>query len=147
VLPASRSKNGREHRLPLSTQALALVERRTEASAHLFAQRRNPKRAMRGDTIHTPLREAIQALKVLPFTPHDLRRSTASGIAALGAPRDIVRRVLNHVDSTVTATYDRHDYTPEMRRWLQAWADHLDRLRGVKQSAKKRTPRAAGAAR
>lgn len=146
VLPAGRSKNGREHRLPLSTQALALVERRTQASAHLFAQRRNPKRAMRGDTIHTPLREAIKALKVLPFTPHDLRRSTASGIAALGAPRDIVRRVLNHVDPTVTATYDRHDYTPEMRRWLQAWADHLDRLRGV-HAAKKSTARTAGAGR
>lgn len=36
VLPAGRSKNGREHRLPLSKQALALVERRTEASAYLF---------------------------------------------------------------------------------------------------------------
>lgn len=131
VLPAERSKNSREHRLPLSKQALDLIERRKEGT-FLFAQRRHPKRPMRGDTIHTPLRAAIPALKVLPFTPHDLRRTTASGIAALGAPRDIVRRVLNHVDPTVTARYDRADHTPEMHRWLQAWADHLDRLQGVK---------------
>ena len=127
VLPAERSKNGREHRLPLSKQCLALVQRR--ASTFLFPMSGDDKRPQRSDYIHQPLREAMAALKVLPFTPHDLRRSAASGLAALGAPRDVVRRTLNHVDPTVSARYDRSDHTPEMRRWLQAWADHLDGLR------------------
>lgn len=138
VLPGKRAKNDREHRLPLSRQAAALVKRRTGESPWLFQMAGDPDRPMRGDHIHTPLREALPALKVLPFTPHDLRRTAASGLATLGAPRDIVRRVLNHVDPTVTARYDRADYTPEMRRWLQAWADHLDRLRGAAKAKGKR---------
>jgi len=132
ILPPLRTKNNRQHRLPLSKQAAALVKRRSGNSPWLFSMASNPKQPMRADAIHTPLREALPALKVLPFRPHDLRRSTASGIAALGAPRDTVRRILNHTDRSVTAIYDRADYTPELRRWLQAWADHLDALRGVK---------------
>ena len=128
VLPAVRSKNGRTLRLPLSRQCLALVKRRSGKSLYLFPMAEDGKRAMRSDYIHAPLREAISQLKVLPFAPHDLRRSTASGIAALGASRDVVRRILNHTDPTVTARYDKSDHTPEMRKWLQAWADHLDGL-------------------
>ncbi len=140
VLPAARSKNGRAHRLPLSDQALTLLERRRGTTPFLFAM--DDRRPMRADHIHTPLREAMPVLKVLPFTPHDLRRSAASGLAALGAPRDIVRRVLNHTDATVTARYDKHDHTLEMRRWLQVWAGHLDVLRGVTKASKKRGVRA-----
>jgi len=130
ILPESRSKNGREHRLPLSAQALALIGRRRTDRAWLFPL--DDKRPMRADHIHTPLRRAIPDLKVLPFTPHDLRRTTASGVATLGASRDIVRRILNHTDRSVTAIYDRADHTPVMRKALQAWADHLDKLRGIK---------------
>lgn len=137
VLPAARSKNGREHRLPLSRQALALIKRRRGGS-WLFPL--DDKRPMRADHIHTPLREAIPALKVLPFTPHDLRRTAATGIATLKAPRDIVRRILNHTDRSVTARYDLADRTDEVRDWLQQWADHIDRLRGVK--VKRRRARA-----
>lgn len=135
VLPESRSKNKRSHRLPLSDQAVVLIKRRRGSSNYLFPRHDDDGRSLRTDHIHGPLREAIKTLnqnpksKLLPFTPHDLRRTVATGIAALGAPRDIVRRVLNHVDPSVTAIYDRADHTPEMRKWLQKWGEHLDSLR------------------
>ena len=129
TIPAARTKNGREHRLPLSEQAADLVRRRKGSSAYLFPALTDPKRPVHSWRIHAPLKDALPVLKVLPFTPHDLRRTLASGIAALGAPRHVISKILNHTDQSVTAIYDRHTYEPEMREWLGKWADHLDTLK------------------
>ena len=128
TIPAARTKNGREHRLPLSDQAVELVRRRKGKSPYLFPARTDPKRPVHAWRIHMPLKDALPALKVLPFTPHDLRRTVASGIATLGAPRHVISKILNHTDQSVTAIYDRHTYEPEMREGLGKWADHLDSL-------------------
>jgi hypothetical protein len=37
-------------------------------------------------------------------------------------------RILNHVDNSVAAIYDRHRYDAEAREWLQTWADHMEAL-------------------
>jgi hypothetical protein len=36
-----------------------------------------------------------------------------------------VSKILNHVDRTVTAVYDRHGYDAEKRMALEAWAERL----------------------
>src|SRR5215510_5274916 len=64
----------------------------------------------------------------VPWTVHDLRRTVATGLAKLGCPRVIQDRILNHVDGSVSAIYDRHRYDNEARIWLQNWADHMDML-------------------
>jgi len=64
----------------------------------------------------------------LAWTVHDLRRTVATGLAKLGCPRVAQDRILNHVDSSVSAIYDRHRYDAEARVWLQKWADYLDAL-------------------
>ena len=46
----------------------------------------------------------------------------------LGVGRLTVSKILNHVDSGVTATYDRHSYDAEKRAALVRWADELDRI-------------------
>ena len=135
VLPRTRSKNKREHRLPLSNQALALVARRrlvVEKSEYLFPLSTDGSRPMRPDHIHMPLREAIPALKVQHFTPHDLRRSFATGLARVETPRVVISLALNHTIPGVTSVYDKHGYEPELKKALQKWADHLDQLRGEK---------------
>ena len=38
-------------------------------------------------------------------------------------------RILNHVDTSVGAIYDRHRYDGEARAWLQKWADYMDALK------------------
>ena len=67
-------------------------------------------------------------LGVKPFTSHDLRRTAATNLAALGTPRIVVAKILNHVDQQVTAVYDRHAYDQEKRAALQAWSDRIDRI-------------------
>jgi len=64
----------------------------------------------------------------VPWTVHDLRRTVATGLAKLGCPRVVQDRILNHVDSSVSAIYDVHRYNTEARDWLQKWADYLEAL-------------------
>jgi integrase len=59
------------------------------------------------------------------FVPHDLRRTAASLMAGMGIGRLTVSKILNHVDRTVTAVYDRHGYDTEKHMALEAWAKRL----------------------
>jgi hypothetical protein len=62
--------------------------------------------------------------KVIGYTHHDLRRTTASNLARLGTDPFIVERILNHSLPRVQRIYNRHDYTEQMRKPLedhQAW--------------------------
>ena len=55
-------------------------------------------------------------IRIEPWTLHDLRRTCASGMAALGIAPHIVEAVLNHKSGTikgVAAVYNRHQYTGE----------------------------------
>lgn len=71
-----------------------------------------------------PARDPIE----VPWTVHDLRRTVATGLPKLGCLRVVQDRILNHVDTSVSAIYDQHRYDAEARTWLQQWADHLQAL-------------------
>jgi integrase len=60
------------------------------------------------------------------WTIHDLRRSVATKMAALGISQFDIARVLNHSDRSVTAIYNRHAYLVEKRRALDLWANRLN---------------------
>ncbi len=66
------------------------------------------------------------AIGLTNIVPHDLRRTAASGMTALGINRLVVSKILNHVENSVTAIYDRHGYDKEKRHALDAWAAHLE---------------------
>jgi hypothetical protein len=46
----------------------------------------------------------------------------------MGISRLVVSKLLNHVESGVTAVYDRHSYDQEKRAALEAWGAHLERI-------------------
>jgi len=56
---------------------------------------------------------------------------TASGIQRL-----TVAKVLNHVESGVTAVYDRHSYDKEKQKGLRSWGRQLEAILGHKTSSK-----------
>jgi hypothetical protein len=68
--------------------------------------------------------DGVEAIGTGP-TPHDLRRTAASMMTAGGIPRLYVDRLLNHVDSSVGAIYDRHDYMAEKRHAAVTWSAKL----------------------
>jgi len=63
-----------------------------------------------------------------PFTPHDLRRTAASHMTGMGVSRLTVSKILNHVESGITAVYDRHSYDREKRKALDKWGDKLTKI-------------------
>ena len=64
---------------------------------------------------------------VVPWTPHDLRRTVATRIAEqLGVGGEqLIRRVVGHADGRVTAIYNRYGHVKEMREILERWAEDL----------------------
>ena len=53
-----------------------------------------------------------------------------------GVPRLVVSKLLNHVESGVTAVYDRHSYDPEKRAALDYWGARLEQLVSEERPAK-----------
>jgi integrase len=60
------------------------------------------------------------------FTPHDLRSTARSHLAALGVDIVVAERCLNHSLGGLVAVYDRHDYLEERRRALELWAGFIE---------------------
>jgi integrase len=122
VLPAERTKNSRQHELPLSSQALEILQRRDRADSFVFDGF--------GSWAHA--KEALdKRLGIAPFRLHDLRRTSATGIAELGVQPHVIESVLNHVSghkAGVAGIYNRSKLIEPMRSALQLWADHVDQI-------------------
>ena len=74
------------------------------------------------------MRYSLDVLGLEDATPHDLRRTAATGMARLGVTRLVIDKVLNHVSadrSTIAGVYDRHAYEGEKRCALESWADSI----------------------
>ena len=62
------------------------------------------------------------------WTFHDLRRTATTGMARLGIHPHVADAILNHKSGAiqgVAAVYNRHAYTEERRRALEAWERHV----------------------
>ena len=137
LLPAVRSKNASEHALPLPPAVIDLLAAlpRFAGSAFVFSGSagRRPISGLsrRKARLDARIAELNGGVPIVPYTWHDLRRSTASGMAALGIAPHVVESVLNHrsgVISGVARIYNRHDFRAEKAHALTTWARHLNRL-------------------
>jgi integrase len=125
-LPASRCKNGREHTIPLSSQALAIIERqpRRNSSDFLFGK----KGFQHWDWAKRLL---DQRIGIAEWHLHDLRRTCATQMAELGVLPHVIETTLNHVSghkAGVAGVYNRSKMSDAVREGLQKWADWLERI-------------------
>jgi integrase len=65
------------------------------------------------------------------FTPHDLRRTVRTRLAALGISDVVAERVLGHKLQGILAVYNRYDYDQEKRQALEAWERALMHILGM----------------
>ena len=66
-----------------------------------------------------------------PWRVHDLRRTAATGMAALGFQPHIIERVLNHVSGAqggLVGVYQRYEYLEDRKRAVCAWGNHVEAL-------------------
>jgi integrase len=139
TIPGEVAKNGMAHRVPLSRAVrdiLADVRRLEESDTWVFP---NPTHS--GPMMTTQkAAERIRTRTGIEFRQHDLRRTAASQMTGMGIPRLVADKLLNHVESGVTATYDRHSYDREKREALDAWAERLLAIVGTTQAEESTTP-------
>jgi integrase len=131
TIPAVRSKNKRQHVVPLSPEATEIIHSlpRFAGSKFLFSSGDTPpsgfsKAKVRLDKL---IAEA-NGEPIPPFVLHDLRRSAASGMAAIGIDLHVIERALNHISgsfSGIVGVYQRHKYEDDVRRALEAWARQI----------------------
>jgi integrase len=129
TIPASKSKNSNPHCVPLSELSLSLLKQLKEISRDsqwLFPSPTG-KSHIAGGAIDHAIRKNLKTFEGIEegFTPHDLRRTTASQMTALGISRLVVSKILNHVEGSVTAIYDRHSYDKEKQHALELWSKKL----------------------
>ena len=125
TIPAELAKNALAHRVPLSRQALAVLERQRK--------RPNGPWVFPSPTTDRPIENPQKAAerlrersKVADLHLHDLRRTAASLMTGMGISRLTVKRILNHPERDVTAVYDRHSCDPEKRRALRSSGGNFD---------------------
>ena len=141
----TNTKASRSHTLPLGAQAFEIVRaRKVEAEARQAAEKPhtsaqavpwlfpNPDTQaghLRSDALPGALQAAVPKLKMLPATPHDLRRSFATGLARIGCPRLLISLALNHAISGITSIHGRHGYEAELHEWFEKWDEHMASLK------------------
>jgi len=134
VLPAARTKNKREHEIPLSRQALAIIGEFPELPGPPYLFGRSGRTPFSGwSRSKERLDERIaeqQGAPLVAWTIHDLRRSAVTLMAeqAIAQPH-IIEAVVGHVSghrAGVAGVYNRAVYRAEKAAALQRWADWLE---------------------
>jgi len=121
TIPASSTKNGLAHRVPLSLPAQDIVRTLSSTPGQGPWVLRSSRRVGHPITSVHQATQHVIACSHVSFVPHDLRRTAASHITSMGFPRLVVAQILNHVEPGVTKVYDRHSYDAEKRQALGAW--------------------------
>ena len=134
---AERAKNGRDHDVPLSLQAFAILAERPRSDRRKFVFGSGQGPFQGWSSAKTNLDAAMLEVwrerhggttGLLPWRLHDLRRTVATRLADLGVLPHVVEAVLNHVSghkAGVAGVYNRSTYGPEKRAALELWATYV----------------------
>ena len=148
TLPAARSKNHRAHEVPLSPQALAILEGLPRIEGERgFVFTTNGNTPVSGFS-KARARLGAALPDAPPFVLHDLRRSCATGMAKLGVDLHVIERCLNHVSGSfggIVGVYQKHKFEDGMRRAFDAWGAHIERARDRRRGGKHRRTRSGEA--
>ncbi|HHA1770875.1 TPA: integrase domain-containing protein [Enterobacter ludwigii] len=120
-IPAERMKAKREHIVPLSPQALEILDVMKPVSAHrehVFPSRNDPKQPMNSQTANAALKRIGYGGKLVA---HGLRSIASTAMNEKGFNPDVIEAVLAHSDKNeVRRAYNRSDYL-EHRKELMLW--------------------------
>ena len=129
-LPGGRAKNRMAHRVPLSDQAIEILEAARRLGLEGDAVFPSPRtgKVMRNSVLSRAVGRARTVIGIEHFTAHDLRRTAATHMAEAGVSRLVIGKILNHKEAGVTQVYDRHGYDSEKRAALAGWGERLHLL-------------------
>ncbi len=130
LIPGERTKNGKPHLVPLSSQALALIleQKETTGGVGLVLPGRTAGKPISTGTLHESMKRN-SGFGIAPFTPHDFRRTASTILHEQGWNTDVIEKALNHTMRGVRGVYNKAEYLDQRREMLQAWADYLMALK------------------
>ena len=131
-IPAERMKTRAEHLVPLSAQAIEVLEqlkKKTGEHGYVFPNEHHPKRTMSENTILFALyRMGYQGRA----TGHGFRATASTILNEQGWDADVIERQLAHKEANkVRAAYHHSEYLVKRRKMMRAWSDFLDAKRRV----------------
>ncbi|MCR6710930.1 integrase domain-containing protein, partial [Enterobacter bugandensis] len=122
TIPAERMKAKREHIVPLSPQALEMLDVMKPISAHrehVFPSRNDPKQLMNSQTANAALKRIGYGGKLVA---HGLRSIASTALNEAGFNPDVIEAALSHVDKDeVRRAYNRALYLEQRREILSWW--------------------------
>jgi integrase len=146
TIPAARTKNKREHAVPLAQQVIDVIQAAPvvgrqwvftlngDAPINGWSKEKDRLAARMLAMARQEATEAgldPESVELEHWTIHDLRRTCASGMASLRQPIHVVEAVLNHASGAVSGiarVYNRFSYGDEKREALEAWANYVTSL-------------------
>ena len=126
TIPAERMKAKREHIVPLSTQALEILEVMKPISAHhehLFPSRNNPKQPMNSQTANAALKRIGFGGKLVA---HGLRSIASTAMNEAFFHSDVIEAALSHIDQNeIRRAYNRSNYLNKRIELMEWWGEKI----------------------
>ena len=130
-IPAARMKMRQQHIVPLSDQAVRILEELKAYSGdgkYLFPSPRTNDKPISKEGLLAALRRMDYAKHEICI--HGFRGMASTLLNGQGYNRDWIERQLAHGDRDgVRAAYNYAQYLPERRKMMQEWADYLTELK------------------
>ncbi|WP_410955470.1 integrase domain-containing protein [Raoultella planticola] len=126
TIPAERMKAKREHIVPLSRQALDILEVMKPVSAHrehVFPSRNDPKQPMNSQTANAALKRIGYGRKLVA---HGLRSIASTAMNEAGHNADVIEAALAHSEKNeVRRAYNRSIYLIQRQSLMHWWGDFV----------------------
>lgn len=133
TIPAERMKAKREHIVPLSSQALDILEVMKPISAHrehVFPSRNAPKQPMNSQTANAALKRIGYGGKLVA---HGLRSIASTAMNEAGFNSDVIEAALAHCDKNeVRRAYNRSTYLLKRKELMEWWGESIHECSIVK---------------
>jgi integrase len=128
-VPASRMKMDSAHAVPLTSDAIAILDGlpRFKSGECLFSTTFGRQSVNGFSKAKTRLDKLLakQLGKVPPFVFHDIRRTVRTHLSALPIPDMVRELVIAHAKPGLHKVYDQHAYLDEKRHALELWSARL----------------------
>ena len=126
VIPADRMKAKREHVVPLSKQALEILEVMRPISAnrqYVFPSRNDSKQPMNSQTVNAALKRIGYDGKLVA---HGLRSIASTTLNEAGFNPDVIEAALAHSDKNeVRRAYNRSTYLDQRKELMEWWGNKV----------------------
>ena len=129
TIPASKTKNSKQHIVPLSKQVIELIESAPERTGFVFSTTDGQKAISNFSKAQKLIRDTAN---VHGWSFHDLRRTLATNLSKHQTSDVVISAILNHSTRAlqgITSIYNRHNLIPERTKALNDYADWIDKLK------------------